>query len=862
MTKSICSAKLDLGISNLISQLNCRPTSNVNIFKILVKIREDVIKDSDGITELREKGGIKCLIKLLTKPNEKILNVVLSILANCCLNEKFRNEAFNQGLINPLINILQNINENNIQSRICRLIGNMGQSHKIAIKFHDVGMVTLLINVLISSNSPSTHQMAIRALRLLWDIKKDYNDSMIKEKVVEMVANHLNSEDTDVLKATLRALAVFTRNCSPAVSLQINSIGYEKLVSKMLEPYAIDCVYNLCHVTIARIELIKASLVEAIVSKLSSDMDNDSLITNLCLLCRESTGRKHLTNTPNGFSIIIQILRKISSPDQQIKIISALNNFLFDESSLRSFAKEGLVAALIVKFTDYIAKNGVIHNEEKLIISNDESGTIVGNVSPCSSGFSPKHCQSNKKDDWSPPCDDGSYSPTESLPPEYDSDECYYSPTCITDEEMEKSPKQADDDNVEPMKKKECLLNGSKFTDYVHEDAVILELLSCLAYMQDPVGAIADMSTLNTLIDYLILFRYPNLKAKKILCSIARNKNYFKKLLDGNLVLKIHEKMCRPIHSYECDQCDRIANQGIEILSQISQLAETGLGEGEMKYRYLKCSNETKKMISLTIPHVIKDRTLLKKLLVEYKGLNYLIAALEENLDSAVPGLNALFVTLNIRNPQISISVCQNCDVRSLRRESTLVFLLDDGSTVSANKTSLCNLSPYFEAMFRGGFKESEQTSIRLCDISAECLTSFLRIADTYCECILPKDVNTLLELVVATDRFLVSDMAAKILSIIMNYNLNYKTAHIIFNWAVENGFKLDCTADVAINVIKFILYAEMCPKKRVEGMSLVLESKYSTVFVNDMVELLEAELSRRPFNRPVKSPHVNVLLK
>lgn len=92
MSKSIYSAKKELGISLLLSQLHGN-NSSLNIFKVLVQIRTDVIKDNDGISELREKGGIRCLVKLLNKPNVKVLNVVLSILANCCLQEECGTEV-------------------------------------------------------------------------------------------------------------------------------------------------------------------------------------------------------------------------------------------------------------------------------------------------------------------------------------------------------------------------------------------------------------------------------------------------------------------------------------------------------------------------------------------------------------------------------------------------------------------------------------------------------------------------------------------------------------------------------------------------------------------------------------------------
>lgn len=73
----------------LLSQLE-KCSSTQSLYKVLVQIRTDLIKESEGVKLLKEKGGLKRIIKLLSKPNEKILNVALSILANCCLQEDCR----------------------------------------------------------------------------------------------------------------------------------------------------------------------------------------------------------------------------------------------------------------------------------------------------------------------------------------------------------------------------------------------------------------------------------------------------------------------------------------------------------------------------------------------------------------------------------------------------------------------------------------------------------------------------------------------------------------------------------------------------------------------------------------------------
>lgn len=72
--------------------------------------------------------------------------------------------------------------------------------------------------------------------------------------------------------------------------------------------------------------------------------------------------------------------------------------------------------------------------------------------------------------------------------------------------------------------------------------------------------------------------------------------------------------------------------------------------------------------------------------------------------------------------------MCNSCEIGRIRKEGNVRFTLDDGSTVSANKESLSHSCPVFEAMFRGGFKESLQSSVRLADISADCLSHLTKV--------------------------------------------------------------------------------------------------------------------------------------
>lgn len=66
---------------------------NKAIYRILTKIRTDV-KTRENIEIFLIEGGLSPLIELIKKPNEKIIDISLSILGNCCTMEKCAKKVF------------------------------------------------------------------------------------------------------------------------------------------------------------------------------------------------------------------------------------------------------------------------------------------------------------------------------------------------------------------------------------------------------------------------------------------------------------------------------------------------------------------------------------------------------------------------------------------------------------------------------------------------------------------------------------------------------------------------------------------------------------------------------------------------
>lgn len=65
-----------------------KTSSSSLLQETLTKIRNKVIITDNGIRLFRECNGLEYLLPLLRKPNEKILDITLSILGNCCLEEE------------------------------------------------------------------------------------------------------------------------------------------------------------------------------------------------------------------------------------------------------------------------------------------------------------------------------------------------------------------------------------------------------------------------------------------------------------------------------------------------------------------------------------------------------------------------------------------------------------------------------------------------------------------------------------------------------------------------------------------------------------------------------------------------------
>ncbi len=51
------------------------------------------------MARMRQHGGLRKLLRLIETTNQKVLDIALSILGNCCMEEKTRKEVSHTGRI-------------------------------------------------------------------------------------------------------------------------------------------------------------------------------------------------------------------------------------------------------------------------------------------------------------------------------------------------------------------------------------------------------------------------------------------------------------------------------------------------------------------------------------------------------------------------------------------------------------------------------------------------------------------------------------------------------------------------------------------------------------------------------------------
>ncbi|XP_034241242.1 armadillo repeat-containing protein 5 [Thrips palmi] len=939
------SSQETLNLPHILKQLES--TSSSVAFRGLQEIRFKVLKAPNGAQLFKQYNGLKYLFRFVRKPNEKILDLTLSILGNLCLEDDIKTKvAEENGFIAHILNLITHMQKDSIIGRACRLLGNLATNQIIAVTLHQKGAVPKLIESIKSKDtSPGTKHMAVRALRLLWEADSNRN-KMLQDQVVHTVASLLSTPVDELLQAVLKALGKFTYKCSERCALQVqgDGKGFEELIASLKQcsksELPISVILNLCFVSEVRPLLGTAGVVEAVLS-LASDTSghkfSSDIVSILSLLCRESVNRSKIRRN-GGLDVLLDTLKCGSHPNVEARALNAMLHFIYDEVGLEILIKEGLVPVLVNKLVKVVDNHGSTHvnqnrkggistpltphkrmrfsgsTEETPLYSYDndplglktrelastscrtDTNTLSGHWSPGSSRsveFSPDTTRM-----YSPPPLNISCSPTssalspasQSSPPSPLSDA--YSPVCGYSSSEDEKPDDTDAEvTVECEVDSDCEVTSPHLKDKDDVDDIqdalsaslpsnvtsrhglveswCLLLLSRVSHMDSLVEDMVSSNTLDALLQYYTLLDPPHPRAARILQRIARNHQYLVPLLRAGLVLKVNARLTGRIHD-GCSRCLEFDGLGKSLLSQISVIAESGFGEGEIAHSLMRATRPVQTFLIISIPYIIRKRKLMHLMMNckvnEKSALDLLFQLMTDECGDGLSSeavnsisrlarqIGALSIkTLNLSNSQLCKRGANNCSKNILKFSSdelsadVVVLELDNGTFVSVRKGEMCEESPMFAAMLTGSFYESGRERVAIKDVCKENLCSVLSLmrAPAWCRCcLIDHDTSFAFEVLKLADRFILPKVVNKVADWLLT-QLAPDVIPLFYSQAQNLRHVLSMSEKLSKESLQFALSEDIDPKKRYKIFSTILNSELKEQFIEDLSVLLKFHLDQ-----------------
>ncbi|EPQ04749.1 Armadillo repeat-containing protein 5 [Myotis brandtii] len=288
------------------------------------------------------------------------LDLVLSILADCCTERACRTEVRRLGGILSLVTILECGKTDSIQNRAARALGNLAMEAESCADIHSAGAVPLLIESLTAYQDSPCLQSVIRALGNLAD-SPQHRLALAQQGAVRPLAELLAAApDPALTLALVRALLELSRGCSRACAEQLSlGGGLGPLVSLASHPKrtvresAILILANLCAQDLVRPALGNAGGVEVLLGELqqrrgpggAGPASQQPLVQAVCLLCREAINRARLRDA-GGLELLMGLLRDPHASAWHPCVVAALERFFYDPGALGQLQALGLAPLL------------------------------------------------------------------------------------------------------------------------------------------------------------------------------------------------------------------------------------------------------------------------------------------------------------------------------------------------------------------------------------------------------------------------------------------------------------------------------------------------------------------------------------
>lgn len=372
--------------------------SRVSQWRALVAIRTQHIKgDKSGIARFRTQGGLPPLLDLLKDQecSKKMLDLALSILANCCTEVETRTEVRKLDGINIIVEILRrNVALVTVQNRAARALGNLAMDPESSALIHSAGGVPLLLLCVSLSSGPSSPtaappkdpcpklecaQSAARALLYLSDTPSN-RLSLLTQGTLSALAPLIAPEyPTGLRRVALRTLHELTRGCGVECAKEVSRSGVlsqlgvmaSEASEKPFEELALKTLANLCSQGCLRPLVGSLGAIQKFTEEVKRDpLKSGVFFKALCLCCKEAVNRAKVKES-GGLEVLISFLAAHQSHPLSRLAILACVDFVFDEAAMEQLQELGLVPLLVARLVEL--SRGEEQSAERMDVSLSSS---------------------------------------------------------------------------------------------------------------------------------------------------------------------------------------------------------------------------------------------------------------------------------------------------------------------------------------------------------------------------------------------------------------------------------------------------------------------------------------------------------
>jgi len=394
----------------------------------------------------------------------------------------------------------------------------------------------------------------------------------------------------------------------------------------------------------------------------------------------------------------------------------------------------------------------------------------------------------------------------------------------------------------------------------------ILQILSRLSQADRPHSDLTSINTLDTLVKFLSRIANDDVsssKAAKILNRLSTNLHCLFPFFTSRHISRIMLNLEQLELKSDDDGCQfsQLRKLLVSVAENITLLAETGYGEGEICHRLVHpmIDKTDKQSIVISAALLVRQRKMLDNILLRHNTLDLLLDTLETRDNegivsdcvhsvSRLAGYLGVHVCcdMNVSN-EVREVICRRHDTND---QDDFTLVCDDGNEIRCNKSIICSKSHVFAAMLTGSFNESDKTRVSLPHASSgalKCLVHFLYSCDPEsCPEFVGLEAKILLELVSLSDQYLLTDLNLYACHTCIKHAGSIKYLNQIYRAALQSNYPVNCagrSGSLSNSVVNYLLVGHMDNMTRSQLFASIITSDLGQHLLDDISKLIRAKL-------------------